>query len=331
MDSTNTLQLLTNRLLDCVTTELKQFCAFSKWLRHEIEKQGVDPSSATAQEISEKDTGFDYASILAYIEGAMTCSQLPTYVGDAAHSQSPWGLDAKGGGLFGLYKRELRKKDMNTYTQKLLPSLGGLLHHLQTQSESLFERISETQRRNVQFGTPTYLGKGPTTLTDVRMIAEVRTCIGCTPRPLAVKGKAKQDRNGARSVSVYVALAMPMGKAFCIARLVKVDYRHNHQTGRTLLYREQSLHQRLEEGAVGGNHEQYELDLTDTDEIAVHTIHQFPAGKSWIPNSLEINGREGRRMVCIVTEDGLHYQQFDIDESEAVPRYEEVDGAMSVL
>ncbi|KAL8838983.1 MAG: hypothetical protein Q9170_001913 [Blastenia crenularia] len=187
LDSANCLQLLSHHLLKCVISELKQFGAFSVWLRHEIEKQAADPSSATAQEIAEKDMGFDHVGILAYIQGAMTQSRMLIYSGDPADSRPPWDLATEGGVLFELYKRELNSGRNDARLRKKLPGLDGLLDHLQMQSRSLFERIAETQRRKVHFGVPTSLGVGGYSCTDMRMIVE-------------------KDGNANSNLSVYIAL-----------------------------------------------------------------------------------------------------------------------------
>jgi anaphase-promoting complex subunit 4 len=56
--------------------ELQQFTAFSMWLRHEIDIQAADPTSASAEEAAEKDTMIDHAKVLNYVQGAMTKSRL---------------------------------------------------------------------------------------------------------------------------------------------------------------------------------------------------------------------------------------------------------------
>lgn len=178
-DSINCLQLQSHGLLKCAISEAKQFGAFSTWLRHEIEKQATDPSSATAQEIAEKDVVFDHAGILEYIQGAMTQSQMLLYSGDPTDSKSQWDLDAEGGALFELYKKKKRDEKNSPSPQKPLPGLSVLVHHLQKQSSALFDRISETQRRNVHFGAPIYLGIGNSACVDMRMTIEV--CV-VTPR-----------------------------------------------------------------------------------------------------------------------------------------------------
>jgi anaphase-promoting complex subunit 4 len=46
------------------------------------------------------------------------------------------------------------------------------------------------------------------------------------------------------------------------------------------------------------------------------TKHEFTDGPSSAPERLAVNGRKGRRAVCIAAEDGIHYRVFDIDSAE---------------
>jgi len=55
------------------------------------------------------------------------------------------------------------------------------------------------------------------------------------------------------------------------------------------------------------------LDLTEADQLHQFTRHTFPAGNLWTPEKLEVNGRKGRRVVCVLAKDRLHYRVFDVD------------------
>ena len=57
------------------------------------------------------------------------------------------------------------------------------------------------------------------------------------------------------------------------------------------------------------------IDLTKPKSIADCTIYTFPTDPSWAPKSLEVNGRKGRRMICVLADDRIHYRQFDMDSS----------------
>lgn len=173
LDSVHCLQLVSHHLQTCVGLELQQFTHFSAWLRHEIERQAVDPGTASAQEIVDRDTDFDYGSILEYVQGAMTHSQMSIYSGSHGDTKSQLDLDAGAGLLFELYKKGLIAVGAGYTERKHLPGLDGLVVHFQRQSDSFFERISESQRRNVHFGIPVQLGQGVPACTDMRMVDEV--------------------------------------------------------------------------------------------------------------------------------------------------------------
>ena len=40
---------------------------------------------------------------------------------------------------------------------------------------------------------------------------------------------------------------------------------------------------------------------------------KFGGGVSWTPKRLEVNGRKGRRVVCVFAEDRFHYRVYDLD------------------
>ena len=48
--------------------------------------------------------------------------------------------------------------------------------------------------------------------------------------------------------------------------------------------------------------------------------HTFPAGPIWTPECIEINGRKGRRAVCVLAQDRLRYRVFDLDSSSATEK-----------
>ena len=173
MDTINCLQLLVHRVLIFAGFELRQFLAFSTWLRQEIEIQSTDPPS---HESNEKDVHVDHASTLEYIRGAMLHSRLNEYFNNDVQSdkRSEWDLAAQGRSLYELYKRELKGPSTDAPGEKQLPGLGALIAHLDAQCNLVFARISETQRRNVRFGSLIPLGNGVPACMDMKMLVEVR-------------------------------------------------------------------------------------------------------------------------------------------------------------
>ena len=173
LDTVNCLQLVAHRILIATNSEFWHFQAFSEWLRQEIDTQATDPSLS---ESVEKDVNHDYRSILEYIRGPMTRSQLINLFNlrEKEETRPQWDLAAEGRSLFDLYCKEYKDNDNQDSTSKGLPGLDVLIQHLDIQSEAIFSSIAETQRRNVRFGSPIALGSGVPTCMDMRTVIEVR-------------------------------------------------------------------------------------------------------------------------------------------------------------
>lgn len=176
LDTVNCLQLMAHQILITSGSELRQFLAFSVWLRQEIDIQASD---ANVAESPEKDVNVDHASTLEYIQGAMKQSQLSGFFGlEARAKEKPlWDLAAEGRSLFELYKRGLQNPSREDFSASRLPTLDALMKHLDTQCNAIFNRIAETQRRSVRFGAPIYLQKSVPSCLDMRMLHEVFTCL----------------------------------------------------------------------------------------------------------------------------------------------------------
>ena len=176
MDTLNCLNLMAHNILIHAGLELQQFSSFSLWLRHEIDTQAADPTSASAEEVAEKDTLVDHAKVLEYIQGAMTKSRLIDYLPPPGPEDQPkLDLAAEGAALYDLYKRELKKSNEGAQMDKRLPKLKDLFVHLSRQCEVVFNAISQTQKRNVLYGTPVVIEhSSKARIMDARMRFEVR-------------------------------------------------------------------------------------------------------------------------------------------------------------
>lgn len=65
------------------------------------------------------------------------------------------------------------------------------------------------------------------------------------------------------------------------------------------------------------------VDLANAEHLSKCTWQKFPAGVSWTPQRLEVNGRKGRRVACVVAEDGFHYRVYDLDSSPSIDENED--------
>ncbi|KAI4233175.1 MAG: hypothetical protein LQ349_004577 [Xanthoria aureola] len=349
LDSVNCFQLLAHQLLKCAVAELQQFAAFSTWLRHEIEKQAVDPMSASAQEIAGSDMSFDHSGILDYIQGAMQHTQMRAYTLNEMGGGRPWDLEDEGGPIFELYKTHLNNQSSGFRSQRQLPGFVGLIEHFEKQSRVFFEHVSETQRRNVQIGVPISLGVGNPTCADMRMVDEhdkTTTAIANFSIYVALGPSPGQDcvnlfrvtffvENGVSSTTSVASSRIPVAtgavrdlkfiddrslmlafvSADDVSRLLQIDFRPNKDSETGLRYQEIGLAGKaasgeLNEREVSGSHE---IDLRRLSDISTRTVHRFPPGRMWTPLRLEINGRKGRRTICVLAEDRIHYRQFTID------------------
>lgn len=98
--------------------------------------------------------------------------------------------------------------------------------------------------------------------------------------------------------------------------LLKIEYRLCERATSSLYYRERRLTQQSpgEQGDHRSSAESGGVDLRDEKDVAARTVHTFPAGKAWMPQKLEINGRRGRRTICVLAQNKLQYRQLAIDE-----------------
>lgn len=175
LDTTSCLQLMAHHILITAASELRQFSAFSLWLRHEIEVQSVDTQASAAYEASERDNNIDHGSTLQYIQGAMHHSRLYTLfnIAELKEQKPQWNLVAEGRPLYEMYRRELDNLFQSKISDRHLPGLDALIIYLDSQCNAVFATIAETQKRNVRFGPPVYLGIGVPHSVDMRLLPEV--------------------------------------------------------------------------------------------------------------------------------------------------------------
>lgn len=55
------------------------------------------------------------------------------------------------------------------------------------------------------------------------------------------------------------------------------------------------------------------LDLSNEELLSNFVCHTYPKGSQWTPERLEVNGRSGRRAVCVVSRTKTCYSVLDLD------------------
>ena len=66
---------------------------------------------------------------------------------------------------------------------------------------------------------------------------------------------------------------------------------------------------------MDGNDDYSSIDLSCPDVASSYTWQEFPEGVSWVPEKMEVNGKKGRRVLCVLAQDRLHYRVYDLDIS----------------
>ena len=61
-----------------------------------------------------------------------------------------------------------------------------------------------------------------------------------------------------------------------------------------------------------------DIDISVPEKCEACTWQIFPPGISWAPEKVEVNGRKGRRVICVLAQDRLHYRVYDLDSSSSL-------------
>lgn len=346
-------------------SELRQFSAFSAWIKQEIETQGTRLST-TSEESPERDLTLDYAKILQYIQGAMLQSQLIELfaIHPETDTRPAWDPIDEGVMIYESYKKDVKACVQGNLPEKRFPGLKGLITRLDGQCKVIFNRIAEAQKRKVRFGQPVSLGSGKLICADIRMVVKgdkehrgecttyIATVATGAPNRLRLYRILLNVVNGISSKEFiqHALISLPTGtikdikyidddklmvafsKSASTSHLLFFSYRHESEPlfdiNYTTFRHGQDAHSTHH--PTGDAH----LDLSDPEEMTRYVQHTFPDGPSWTPQRLEVNGRKGRRAACVVAEDRIHYRIFDVDapveEAEVSEEGQDAGGEMDV-
>ena len=86
-----------------------------------------------------------------------------------------------------------------------------------------------------------------------------------------------------------------------------------------------------ERNVVGSNDDHFSIDLPGPDVASEYTWQEFPQGVSWTPERLEVNGRKGRRAICVLAQDGFHYRVYDLDSPSEDVQDTGTDGSDEIM
>ncbi|KAI9766935.1 MAG: hypothetical protein M1840_006232 [Geoglossum simile] len=344
-DTVKCLKILTQTVLCYAGIELNQFTAFSTWLRHEIDIQAAENSGSSPDDVTDKDALMEHAKVIDYIQGAMTKSRLEEFFSPISTDDkgNQWDLRDEGLSLFSILNAELKERSLNEHTNKRIPGIRSFHEHLARQCDIVFKQIAETERRNVLFGRPIYLTKGnESTIADMRS-EHCQTYValhstGTQGDTVDIFRISLIIENGVSTTQRVEAARIVFDNAV-IRDLKFIDDIHlmliyQNSAGSNLLniaysllpsddlnplhFRTLTIHPEPSTGALATltpTESQVERALNiNPGNIGTYSRHHFPATETgFVPERLEVNGRKGRRVVCVLGRDRLHYRVFDLD------------------
>ncbi|KAK7717006.1 hypothetical protein SLS57_006413 [Botryosphaeria dothidea] len=350
LDTIRCLRLLAHNVLVYAAEERRQFTAFSRWLRHEIDTQASDPSSQTAEEAADRDPGIDHSLLLAYIPGALTKSKLAPFLRRQQDIINPRPE---------LLAYDRVKHSMNGHREDQ-PILEGSLciwtlqEILQGQCRELFAQITAWQAANSSLSFGIVLEECKLSeARDMRMVFEqLENCSDISTYSAFVPENTRSEvrlhrivhsdvfdgiDNAVRSMQAVTIqfqsceiqdLKFVDDDAFMIL-LRKDDASYLLSFPYSALSTEQApstLHH--SQNAADSHHaassalpqgrpqsddarEIWSLDIPEA--WAPFVKHVFPASERFTPIKIDVNGRKDRRVVCVLGDDLKHYKIYDLD------------------
>ncbi|KAK8182382.1 anaphase-promoting complex, cyclosome, subunit 4-domain-containing protein [Phyllosticta citribraziliensis] len=169
LETIRSLRLLGHNILIYAGEERRQFLAFSKWLRHEIDTQAADPSTQ-ANEEAEKDAGVDYAQLLAYIPRTLKESNLTPFL----RRQQDLGIFKLEVVEYENVKNNMHFLKMDRPVQEGSLCTWSVTQLLQAQCDRLFAQITAWQAANCGLSCGLILeAEEASHARDMRMVHEV--------------------------------------------------------------------------------------------------------------------------------------------------------------
>ncbi|KAK5194780.1 hypothetical protein LTR16_007026 [Cryomyces antarcticus] len=161
------LRIVAHSILVYAGYEGRQFSAFSKWLRFQIDMQVTEPGSIAAEETAEQEAGIDYIQVLAYVEGALNHSKLDPFLTQDLAGGPPSLEDVKD------IKDSLEKHRMGMPFDNALLATTNSAMELDCSCKEVYGKIATWQASNTSLGEGAItLEKEQVSAKDMRMVFE---------------------------------------------------------------------------------------------------------------------------------------------------------------
>ncbi|KAK5139652.1 hypothetical protein LTR04_003428 [Oleoguttula sp. CCFEE 6159] len=357
------LRIVAHSILVYAGYEGRQFSAFSKWLRFQIDMQVTEPGSIAAEETAEQEAGIDYIQVLAYVEGALNHSKLDPFLTQDLAGGPPSLEDVKD------IKDSLEKHRMGMPFDNALLATTSSAMELDRSCKEVYGKIATWQASNTSLGEGAItLEKEQVSAKDMRMVFEqeiygekhMTTYVIVVPTTTknlihihrildSVSSNASKDASAAD----VCTLKLPTGEIrdikfidddFLMAILCTTDASHlitiqysgatpttdTEQLSRRALsppsLHDDSIFQSLHPPNPNRNHRnpRKTWDRSTVAALRPYIRHTFFAAERFVPEKLAVNGRKHRRAVCVLGRDRRHYKVFDLDNMEDGMEFSEI-------
>ncbi|KAJ5351703.1 Anaphase-promoting complex subunit 4 [Penicillium brevicompactum] len=352
VETLDCLHLLSHRILSHANEELNQFNAFARWLRHEIHILNSEPLSQTLEELQEKRDLFDVPPTVKYITGALTKSALRNFIRQLpmigvvpppAPPAGQWLPDGHDRSFYDTFKSLLQQQRFarekgGDGTSVQSPKLNDLTKRLEIQFEKVFEEIALTQRRGILHRSPITLHADcDQQVIDLTVsyedLVEGQPCtVYIATRSTASKHQVYLYRVVLNSVG---GVSSTRSTSLAILDLKNGEVRQlqfpvsAHQDDLDELSTPNPIYTEIKGVPTSPKptNAVTDLDLSADHHWGGILRHMFAAhGPKAKPIHIDVNGRKGRRAVCVLYGDSMRYEVLDLDaaiEEEEVVEEEE--------
>lgn len=313
-DTLDCLNLLGHDLLKVVGKEVREFSAFLKWLRLETEVQGLEVGSERAEELREGSDAVEYRVVLDYVSGALRQSGILNYVRQTLTEKEP-GISGSqsqttdDSGFYEAYKKARNNLEVGCTMAKL----DDLVIRLKSQCAVAFERIAETLRKSILHSRLCGLSKEcDPDVMDMRIVPSENDPDGLDvhviakrlgPKPTIIHTRLQGNRLG----SSIANIRQPETRLLSLPDAEEV---------RDVRFIDDVEFMVLVSGKQASRIDSRVINSSTADWRTRH-IFDLDGSAAERPARLEINGRKGRRVVCVLDEQRTHYTIYDLDNSAA--------------
>lgn len=305
------VSLMTNDLLRTVGDELRSFESFMKWFKGEVEVQGLEVGSERREELSaQRADEIDIRAVLGYVDGGLARSNVLDFLkGGSKDEKSTFMVqedrEEDETQFYERYKNNRRQVLGKKSTRDAsLPKLDDLVEKLENQCAKVFEQIATTLKKSIRHSHVAILNPecspecvamrvvAGESSSEVTQSFEVLIATKASKSPRKVLLTKLEDTGSAKAPSPAAHVAMEYDDE--VSDLQFID-----DADFMVL--------------VAGNDRSsiYRAAVTDPELVLVHRFEMQQRQSR--PKKLEINGRKGRRVVCVLDQDGMRYDIFDID------------------